>query len=75
MLKFMEKYEASLDTVITLSVDKLEQYISRRNQEISILVIMKKQNKVNRSSLKHRNFQRRIDKTENKGPQTNTKQG
>jgi hypothetical protein len=26
MLKFMEKYEASIDTVITLSVDKLEQY-------------------------------------------------
>jgi hypothetical protein len=64
----MEKYEASLHTVITLSVDKLEQYISHRNQEISILMIMKRQNKVNSSSLSHRNFQSRIDKTENKGP-------
>ncbi len=64
----MEKYEASLDTVITVSVDKLEQYISHSNQEISILMITKRQNNIPGSSSSHRNFQRRIDKTENKGP-------
>jgi hypothetical protein len=41
--------------------------MSHENQEMSILTTKKKQNKVNTSSLSHRNFQRRIDKTENKG--------
>jgi hypothetical protein len=42
-------------------------YMSHANQEMSILTTKKNQNKVNTSSLSHRNFQRRINKTENKG--------
>jgi hypothetical protein len=42
--------------------------ISHKNQEISILMIKKKQSKVNTLSLSHTNFRRRIDKTENDRP-------
>jgi hypothetical protein len=41
---------------------------STKNQEISILTIKKRQSKVNTSSTSYREFQRRKDKTENKGP-------
>jgi hypothetical protein len=41
--------------------------ISHKNQEISNLTIKKNQSKVN-SLTGHREFQRRKDKTENKGP-------
>jgi hypothetical protein len=42
--------------------------ISHRNQEISILMIKRRQSKVNTSSSSHRESQRRKEKTENKGP-------
>lgn len=44
-----------------------ENYIPHKNWEISILVTKKKQSKVN-TPLSHKIFQRRINKTENKGP-------
>jgi hypothetical protein len=42
--------------------------ISHKNQEISIPTFKKRQSKVNTSSTSHREFHRRKDKTENKGP-------
>jgi hypothetical protein len=42
--------------------------ISHTNQEISILMIKRRQRKVNTSSTSHRESQRRKEKTENKGP-------
>ncbi len=42
--------------------------ISHMNQEISILMIKRRQSKVNTSSTSHRESQRRKEKTENKGP-------
>jgi hypothetical protein len=41
--------------------------ISHMNQEIAILMIKRRQSKVNTSSTSHRESQRK-DKTENKGP-------
>jgi amino acid permease len=43
-------------------------YICYKNWENSTLTIKKNQGKVNTSSTSHREFQRRKDKTENKGP-------
>jgi hypothetical protein len=42
--------------------------ISHKNWEISILAIKKRQSEVNTSSTSHREFQRKKEKTENKGP-------
>jgi hypothetical protein len=42
------------------------------NQEISILMIKRRQSKVNTSSTSHRESQRK-DKTENKGPRNKEK--
>jgi hypothetical protein len=47
--------------------------ISHTNQEISILMIKRRQSKVNTSSTSHREFQRRKDKTESKGPRNQKK--
>jgi hypothetical protein len=46
----------------------LPQNISHKNHEISILTIKKRQSEFNTSSTSHREFRRRKDKTENKGP-------
>jgi hypothetical protein len=46
--------------------------ISHMNEEISILMIKRRQSKVNTSSISHRESQRK-DKTENKGPRNKEK--
>jgi hypothetical protein len=44
--------------------------ISHKNQEISLLMIKKMESEVNTSLSSQREFQRRKDKTENKGPRS-----
>jgi hypothetical protein len=48
-------------------------YISHKNSEISILRIQNRQSKANTSSTSHREFQRREEKTENRGPKNKIK--
>jgi hypothetical protein len=60
-MQHTEKPQSDINYVVTCK-------ISHRNEEISILMIKKRQSEVNTSSTSHREFQRRKDKTENKGP-------
>jgi hypothetical protein len=50
-----------------------KQNISHKNREISILMIQNRQSKANTSSTSHREFQRREEKTGNKGPKNKIK--
>jgi hypothetical protein len=63
--KFLDIWQMWISTECILVI---RWNISHKNCEISILMIKKRQSKVNTSSTSHREFQRRKDKTENKGP-------